>query len=98
MTIQQQQYFQQVLQYLSQQNKSFQFCLDKDLYQNIFPNNIPDGNDRKVIGREFSKQVKNGGIFTINSTSLHISFDYIYSTCSRCGYKDSANKIHYKII
>ncbi len=97
MTIQQQRYFQQVVQYLSQQKKSFKFCLDKNLYQNIFSNNIPDGNDRKVIGREFSKQVKNNGVVAVNKLSLNVDFDYVYSRCNRCGYKDTANKIHYII-
>lgn len=76
MTIQQQQYFQQVVQYLSQQKKSFKVCLDKNLHQNIFSNNIPDGNDRKVIGREFSKQVKNNGVVAVNNRSLNVDFDY----------------------
>ena len=98
MTQQQQTYYQQIIQYLSQQHSSYQFCLDKQFYSNVFSGNIPTGIDRQAIGREFSKQVKTNKKVSIANFSVDVDFDYIYPNCPRCGYKDSANKSHYKTI
>ena len=96
MTQQQQSYFQQIIQYLSQQNSQYIFCLDGQFYGAVFAGgNIPNGNDRRAIGREFSKQVRNSGKVFINNVSISVSFNYKFSSCSRCGYKDTSNKNHY---
>lgn len=97
MTTQQNNYFQLIVQYLSKQKQPFSFCLDNNLYAMVFNVNLPNGKDRQAIGREFSKQVKAKGCVSVNGLSVRVDFDYIYSNCSRCGYKDSANKIHYII-
>ena len=89
MTAQQQNYYNVILQHLSQQPTPYQFCLDLPFYSSIFPS-VPNGKDRQAIGREMSKLVKGGGQTTINGATMTINFDYIYHPgCVRCGYKDT---------
>lgn len=91
----QQNYFTQVLQYLNSQTSPYKFCLDSNFYQQVLPNITLTKSDKLVIGREFAKQVKNNSQVSFNGVSVKVKFDYVFSNCPRCGYKDSSNKIHY---
>ena len=100
----QQGYFYQIVYFLSQQVSNYKFCLNVNFYSICFANsqnNTPTANDRKIIGKEFSRQVKQNHQVTafdpISNTqaTANVNFDFIFSNCPRCGFKDSSNKTHY---
>ncbi|MBQ7913842.1 MAG: hypothetical protein IJ308_08955 [Clostridia bacterium] len=89
MTQQQQQAFNQILNYLQSLPKGTRFSLDKKFYANAYPNNQLLPTDKRVIGKEFFSQVSTGKI-------QYVDLDhYKKYGCKYCDYKDSSNKIHY---
>lgn len=87
MSPQQQQYYNQILNYLTSLPPQTKFCLDKSFYQKVLPTANLTSGDKIVISKYFKQQVLNNAI--------KVKFDYIYSNCKRCGYKDTQNHIHY---
>lgn len=87
MTPQQLQYYNQIVTYLMGKGAGYKFCLDKQTYQSVFPNVTLSKSDKIAISKHFKQQVANN--------IINVDFDYIFSNCARCGYKDSQNHIHY---
>ncbi len=87
MTPQQQQIYNQILQYLSTLPAGTQFNLDKAFYQLALPNVVLTSGDKRAIGKYFRQQVQN--------KAIRVDFDYCFSNCPRCGYKDNQNHIYY---
>ena len=90
MTPQQLSYYNQVISYLGTQRIGYQFSLDRAFYQLALPSIPISVGDKREIGKYFKQQVL--------SKAISVDFDYIYSTCPRCGYKDNQNRIHYKTV
>ena len=87
MNPQQRLWYNQLLQYVSQLPKNYHFFLDKNFYVMALPNIPLNATDKRVIGKAFKLAVQN--------KIISVTFNYIFCNCPRCGYKDSANKIHY---
>lgn len=90
MTPQQQSYYAQIISYLRTQRIGYQFSLDSTFYRLALPAAVVSTGDKRAIGKYFKQQVSAG--------LISVAFDYIYSTCPRCGYKDNQNHIHYKTL
>lgn len=87
MTSQQTQYYYQLLNHVNSLPPQTQFCLDNNFYAVVFHNIALTAVDKRVLGREFKKDVQNN--------KVSVNFNYIFGNCLRCGYKDNTNKSHY---
>lgn len=87
MTREQLDLYNKLITYLIAQGSGYKFCLNKQTYQVALPNLALRKADKIAISKYFKQQVM--------AKSISVDFDYIYSMCSRCGYKDSQNHIHY---
>ena len=83
----QQNAYLQILHYILSLPVQRKFCLDGPFYSAAGIRGLSPI-DKRVIGKYFKNQVAANKITSVN-------FDYIYSNCLRCGYKDSSNKAHY---
>lgn len=79
--------YTQILHYILSLPLQRKFCLDGAFYSAAGIMGLSPI-DKRVIGKYFKNQVAANQI-------ANVKFDYIYSNCLRCGYKDSSNKVHY---